>query len=545
MGSVGLVNRSSETGPPAGVVEADTSIKRHPVGNRRAVAFSVERGVSLLVGERISSGRGGPASGRVSRHKIRLHQQFSVLVEEQMLGGQVHLHIGISIVIGSMAGRSLGINRLSRAALPRLYHRHQLRPFLGLIDPPSVISLADGDRGAVGGLQAFGPVRRVVFCGQGLNILCRSLIGNNHLTAIVIQPLADGLPVQHLRLVAERIGDLHPSIAIVVLQKAGQNRIVRPDFRLRVNAGFLQGKLPLEAADRLLHCRFQPVIVRLISLCLLHNGVALSGHILGNPGIFRFLDPLLIQTVQAPDSSLQLAFIINHQSGNLILPSLDPGPQPGVRILSLQQLFQAAVKLRLQADGFSFYGLGLPAPLFQGQNIAFRSLGDHVFHLIHCFSRHVHPVDHRAVEKRVSVCSTDIQVRSGQNYGQSRRCRSGAHRLLSGRCSCKGQSGFRSARLLRRRPISPGLSARPGRNARLRSAIIYFPPFLRLSPAPSPVFPLRRSGHLRPLVLQIFHSSSKYYPSIRCRFLTAPSRMVSVTARAWGSRYSQFPPVSP
>ena len=280
-------------------MEADAAVEGHPVGDRRAVSLPLQRGISLLVGEGEGPRRGRPSPGGVAGDEIRLHQQLPVLVEEQVLGRQIDLHVGIPVVILPVAGALLGVHRLPLPALPGLNHGHQGGFLLPLVDSPAVVAPADGHRGAVGGLQALGPVGRVVLGGQRLHILRRPLLGDRHLAAVVGEPLADGLPVQHLRLVPEGVGDGHPGQAVVLRQQGFQILILRRDGGLRVDPRLLQGQFRPQAGDRVPHRRVQLLRVRRISLDLLHDGVAAARGVIRDPGVLRLLRLLCVQALQA------------------------------------------------------------------------------------------------------------------------------------------------------------------------------------------------------------------------------------------------------
>ena len=140
MGTACLIDGAAEAGAPAGIVETDSPVKRHPELDRACIAFAFEHGIPLLIGKGKYAGRGGMSLGYIPGHKVRLQYLLSILIEKQVLGRQVHLRVCTSIIRPVMAGGCLGVYRLPDNALPCLQYPYQFLCLRCLINPPAIES---------------------------------------------------------------------------------------------------------------------------------------------------------------------------------------------------------------------------------------------------------------------------------------------------------------------------------------------------------------------------------------------------------------------
>lgn len=85
MGTVGFVDASSKLIPPAGVMESDSAVKRHPKIHGTGVSFSPQHSVSLLIRQAEQPWGRRIAFRNISRDEIRLQNFLSILIKKHML----------------------------------------------------------------------------------------------------------------------------------------------------------------------------------------------------------------------------------------------------------------------------------------------------------------------------------------------------------------------------------------------------------------------------------------------------------------------------
>ena len=197
MGAAGLIDRPAEASSPAGVMKADPAVEGHPVGYRRGIALSPQRGVPLLIGQRIRAARCGPASGFIAGYKVCFHQELSVFIKIQMLGSQIDLHICTAVIIGPAAGSLLAVFRLPGLLLSVFYDGEHRRRLRRLADLPAVMASGDGHILSVGRFQGLCFIGCVILSRQFLYVSGRLAFIQGDVSSVHCDPLADGISVQH------------------------------------------------------------------------------------------------------------------------------------------------------------------------------------------------------------------------------------------------------------------------------------------------------------------------------------------------------------
>ena len=213
------VDVSAEAGAPVCVMETDVAVKRHPVGDRRFIArlsglridASAENTVPLLVLEREDTGRSGAV--RICRgtgDALAVPDAVAILIEVDMLGGDVDFHEGLSPLWHLSLHGAGGVYRLAGHGLQALNVCNQGFGFLRLIDVPAIVGL-DGLRRAVRTLPGLCTGRGIIFISEPLYIggHLRRIDGYSQaLTAIY--PGCDRQAVEDLCLIVwQLVGDTH------------------------------------------------------------------------------------------------------------------------------------------------------------------------------------------------------------------------------------------------------------------------------------------------------------------------------------------------
>ena len=152
-------------------METFAVIKRHPVINGSGISLSAERGIALLIADRIGTLMRDRALCLVAGYEIRRNQLFSVLIEIKVLRAQIDLDIGRAEIRAAERSRLLG--ELGRAL--RLGPRRDgfAEPaLLGiLIHLPAIGTASYGDGCPPAGFEAFRFVIGIVLGCEILNEL--------------------------------------------------------------------------------------------------------------------------------------------------------------------------------------------------------------------------------------------------------------------------------------------------------------------------------------------------------------------------------------
>ena len=191
MRAVRHIDLAAERTSPARVVESLAAVERHPVINFGGISLALQGRVSLFVRDRVDPRVRNGAFRNISGHQVAGNDLLSVLVKIQMLGRQVHFHIGVPVIAvpvccscSGKRGRPVdGLTGGQRGKDP-------VGLFL-LVDLPPVITVSDRDILIPGGPERLRFVPGVVPGGEILHILFR--LGSVH--GYLITAFAEGEPV--------------------------------------------------------------------------------------------------------------------------------------------------------------------------------------------------------------------------------------------------------------------------------------------------------------------------------------------------------------
>ena len=205
MGTFRLINGSTKTGSPVGIMHTNILVKRHPVGNRRFIIFAFQRCITLFVCNAVHTSRCVIAFCGITGYKIRFHHELSVLIEEQMLCGQVNLYISITIIRRTVRSCRLIIDRRPLSTLAIFNHFFQFFGFLIIIHPPAIIPAVNGDFFSIAGHKGSGTENGIIFLPKSSYIIFHLGGVQFHFKSVHMKPGADRCPVQYFLLVSEGI----------------------------------------------------------------------------------------------------------------------------------------------------------------------------------------------------------------------------------------------------------------------------------------------------------------------------------------------------
>ena len=114
-----FVNTSPKAASPAGIMQTDSPVKRHPERYGRLITWRPigkrlpsQHLISGFVSQKINSRRRKSASCHPSRNNRRIHYDLSILIIVQMLFCQIYFNIRISQPMILLILFSAGIDRL-------------------------------------------------------------------------------------------------------------------------------------------------------------------------------------------------------------------------------------------------------------------------------------------------------------------------------------------------------------------------------------------------------------------------------------------------
>ena len=314
MGSAILVDRSTKCLSPIRVMQTDSAVKRHPVGNRSRVSLAFQGRISLLIRDGISTRRGTPALRGISGHEIRLHKKLSIRIEVKMLRRQVDFHVCISIIISRMARGLLG------CLLPIFDEAHESCRLLRLVDLPSVISGGDGHRLSVGCLQCLRLIRGVTGGCQVLDILRRLRLADTDARSVDREPVMDLISVQRLRFISKLICDLRPHILVHGLAGRLKCLVLGGHRRSQITSLFLEVHALRQGHDRSGDRLFHLVLQELRSLILFYDRVrACRGIIIRDLRVLRLSHIFLVHAGEASYCLIQHIVAVAEQGIRIYL----------------------------------------------------------------------------------------------------------------------------------------------------------------------------------------------------------------------------------
>ena len=178
--AVTLVNIAAEAGAPVGVVNTDTAVEAHPVGNGGFVVVADECDVHGMVLNGVAAGRRVVLAVSVACYHAGVENELAVLIEPHMLLVNADFNVGSLAADG---GAARGALYLDVGGAP------------GAFDD-SVIDLAEGLYAEVIHRVSLQLVGGVSVFGGGVNLLELAVLALCH-ENIIARGILSVLPVEH------------------------------------------------------------------------------------------------------------------------------------------------------------------------------------------------------------------------------------------------------------------------------------------------------------------------------------------------------------
>ena len=208
----------------------------------------------------------------IAGYEIRLQHFLSILVEKQVLSGQIDFHIAVTIIVGVPAVCPHRIDKIPVYILSGLDIRHQLGDLPRLIDPPAVVAAGHRNGLAVGRGKRFClAIGIILFRHIGYKTFHQIFIENDLQIVAGHQPGSDGVLRDLLLLRAHLVGNLDIGVVVHGVHRALQFLAVSGNCRLHIAVVLRQIHLGFQCCDGFSERVRQHCLIDLISINLVHN----------------------------------------------------------------------------------------------------------------------------------------------------------------------------------------------------------------------------------------------------------------------------------